>query len=109
MLLTWVRPKAFASFDRCAGTTGSVSMSASGRRSETKTPAEAAVEIGQVVETAIERDIADAAVSRPGQQFGGLAQPQFVQPRAETGARLKQQFVDIALRQPRRRGKFLGG
>src|SRR6267378_3376142 len=71
--------------------------------------AKAAVEIGQVVKTAIEGNVADPAPAGTYQQIRRLAQPQFGQPHRETGAGLVQQFVDIALRQPGRGGKLLRG
>src|SRR5450631_2658719 len=99
-----------------AGTTGVIHPALSpplppprrrGRQPEAA--AKAAVEIGQVVKAAIERDVADPAFAAARQQRRGLAQPQLVQPHRETGAGLKQQFIDIALRQSGRRGQFLRG
>src|SRR5712675_2499835 len=79
------------------------------RGCQPKTAAKAAVEIGQVVETAIECDVADPALAATRQQRRRLAQPQFVQPHREAGAGLVEQFVDIALRQSGRGGEFLRG
>src|SRR4051812_15877460 len=55
--------------------------------------AEAAVEIGQVVEAAVEGDVADAAFGLARQQLGRLAQAQFIQAHGEAGARFIEQFV----------------
>src|SRR5229473_3422461 len=79
------------------------------RGRQPKAAAKAAVEIGQVVKTAIECDVADPALSPARQQLRRLAQPQFVQPHGETGAGLVKQFVDVALRQSGRGGEFLRG
>jgi len=47
------------------------------RRRQAEAAAEAAVEIGQIVEAAIEGDVADAPLTRMRQQVRRLAQPQF--------------------------------
>src|SRR5439155_14039714 len=50
------------------------------RRRQAEAAAEAAVEIGQIVEAAIEGDVADAPLTCMRQQVCRLAQPQFQQP-----------------------------
>lgn len=74
-------------------------------RRQTVAATEAAVEVGEIVETAGKGDIADAAVVLR-QQICRLAQPQFGDAGGEAGAGLEQQFVDIALREAGGDGKF---
>jgi hypothetical protein len=52
---------------------------AGGGRRQSEAAAEAAVEVGKIIEAACEGDLADPLVPAPGEQIGCLAKPQLVQ------------------------------